>query len=391
MKISVFFDNYLPLHEQKDPGQIPIGLNEIGHVAGILTLSKPELADYKPPFDLTTVSFDELYSEQFWLKNDSDAIVSYPLLGDNYSPLIEKLKRSGKKVLLKLDSDGNIAYPLQRDYFRVPLRERFTLRNILGDLWWHLAFESLKRRRHAPVAAEVIKRFELCDAVIIESPAALDNLNYFLDAWGRPDLTKKTVFVPNPVRPDFIGGKIRKKQKLVVSFGRWDDYQQKNTRLMVKTAVAFLEKRADYRFTIFGKGTELVKHYLDHAPLNVKERVDVLGFVEETKIVELLACARTIFVPSRWESFSIASAEALCMGCSVVGTPLESLRYLSMQGFSGTIATSMDQAAVLTSLLQDANKWENGMYEAEKIADYWRPKLDRKTIARSIESIARRN
>jgi glycosyltransferase involved in cell wall biosynthesis len=391
MKISVFFDKYCPYHQTKDPGQIPIGLCEIGQEAGLITLSKIELADYKPPFSFTAVQLDELHSDQFWKKNDSEVIIGYPLYGENYSPLIEKMKRSGKKVILKLDSDGNIAYPLQRDYFRVPLKERLNLHNILGDLWWRLALESMKRKRHAGVASELIKRFELCDSVIIESPGALENLRFFLSSWGRSDLNIKTTFVPNPIRPEFIESKILTKQKLVVSVGRWDDYQQKNTRLMVKTALDFLKKRPDYSFKIFGKGTELVKHYLASASIEVKERIEVLGFVEDSKILEYLSEAQILFVPSRWESFSIASAEALCMGCSVVGTPLESLRYFSMQGFSGTLASSFDEAAILASLLQDADKWNDGSYNAKRIAEYWRPMLDRKTVAHTIENLVNRN
>ena len=253
----------------------------------------------------TVATLGELLSEQFWIEDDSNAILGYPLYGDNYSPLIEKMKRNGKKVILKLDSDGNIAYPLQRDYFRIPLKERLTLRNVLGDLWWHLPFESLKRRRHKAVATEVIKRFELCDSVIIESPGALTNLTYFLSEWGRADLAKKAIFVPNPVRPEFIDGKIDEKQKVVASFGRWDDYQQKNTRLMVKTAVAFLSRRFDYRFIIFGKGTELVNHYLETAPMKVKERVEVLGFVEDTRIVQFSWDADLFVCPAGKAFYSI--------------------------------------------------------------------------------------
>ena len=73
----------------------------------------------------------EFYDEEFWLKNDSDAIIAYPLQGAYYSPLIEKMKQGKKKVFLKFDSDGRMAYPLERHSFRVPLKERFTARNLV--------------------------------------------------------------------------------------------------------------------------------------------------------------------------------------------------------------------------------------------------------------------
>jgi glycosyltransferase involved in cell wall biosynthesis len=388
MKISVFFDVYCPFHENKDPGQIPLGLMENGVNTGVITVTKKELSNYAPKFLLTQNALQEFYNEEIWSKNDSDTILAYPFQGAFYSPLIEKMKLGGKKVILKLDSDGRIAYPLQRNCLRVPLNERLTISNLVSEIWWRLPFKSLKRNRHAKVAAETIKQMELSNGVIIESPDALSNLNFFLTAWGRGDLIKKTRFIPNPVRPEFIEAELGKKENIVVSYGRWDDFKQKNTRVMAETVVEFLKARRDYRFIIFGAGTTEVKNLLQDAPENVKERIEILGFVEHEKIRGLLANAKVFFVPSRWESFSISSGEALCMGCSIVGTPVESLRYLSMQGFCGTVASTFDKDAILAALLQDAVMWDRGNYEPEKIASFWRPKLDRKAVAKKIENMA---
>ena len=262
MKISVFFDLYCPFHENKDPGQIPIGLMENGVNAGVITVTKNELENYSPKFSFIQRTLKEFYDEEFWLKSDSDVIIAYPLQGAYYSPLIEKMKSGGKKVLLKFDSDGRIAYPLQRHSFRVPLNERLTISNLASDVWWHLASKSMKRSRHAKVAAEIIKQIELSDGAMIESPDALSNLNYFLAAWGRRDLTKKTYFIPNSVTPEFVQAEIGKKENIVISYGRWNDYKQKNTQVMVETVVEFLKERRDFRFIVFGNGTAEIKNLL---------------------------------------------------------------------------------------------------------------------------------
>jgi len=389
MKISTFFDIYAPVHETKDPGQISLGLIDNGVDAEVITVSKKELVNYHPKFGVVEKSLSELYDDAFWLKNGSDAIIGYPLQGDSYSPLIEKMKAGGKKVLLKLDDDGRIAYPLQRRSHRVPLRERLTAANIVSDLYWRLPFKSLKRRKHAQFTAEAIRQMEFSDAVIIESPDALANLDYFLAAWGRVDLISKTHFIPNPVTPEFVEGEIGKKGNIAVAHGRWEDYKVKNTWLMVETVIAFLKQRQDFKFIIFGSGTDQVKNLLNSAPQHVRDRIDVRGYIEHRNVKDIVSNAKLLFVPSRWESFSIASAEALCSGCSIVGTPVEALRYLSMQGFSGTIAATFDKEAILAALVQDATKWDNGYYDPQKIAAFWRPKLDRKTIAKSIENLAK--
>lgn len=388
MKISTFFDLYCPVHETKDVGQIPLGVLDNGADASVITATKSELSDYHPQFTLIQKSLHELQTPEFWSNEDSDTIIAYPLQGKLYSPLLEKMKAAKKKVILKLDSDGRIGYPLQRTYHRIPLRERLTVNDIVSNVYWRFAPDSFKRRKHASIAAELAKQIELSDATVIESPEALANLNYFLAAWGRSDLISKTRFVPNPVTPEFLETDIGKKEKVVLSFGRWDDYRQKNTRVMVETAVDFLEQKKDYRFIIFGGGEKLVKQFLNDAPVAIRERIEVLGFVERPKIKELLVGAQMFFIPSRWESFCIAAAETLCTGCSVVGTPVESLRYLAMQGFSGTIAASFNKDAILAALLQDADRWDKEDYEPKTIAAYWRPKLDRRKIAEEIINLA---
>jgi hypothetical protein len=72
----------------------------------------------------------------------------------------------------------------------------------------------------------------------------------------------------------------------------------------------------------------------------------------------------------------------------MVGTPLESLHFLSMQGFSGTTASTFEREAILAALLEDAVKWDRENYVPEKIAAFWRAKLERKIVAKTIETLA---
>jgi glycosyltransferase involved in cell wall biosynthesis len=388
MKISVLFGDYCPFHESKDPGQIPLGLMDSGVETDLITITKPVLKDYKPSFSVIQKSKEELLSDNFWNSLNSDVVIVYYLWLRYPSMLLKKIKLSGKKIILKLDNDGRIAYPLQRHDHRVPLRERLSITNLVSEAFWLISPESIKRRKHKAYAEEFIRQVALSTAVIIESPAALANLNYFLDAWDRSDLAQKIVFIPNPVTPDFLEGQVGEKENLAIAHGRWDDYQVKNTAVMVTSAVEFLKQRPDWRFNVFGHGTELVKKYLEPAPPEVKRRFAVSEFVPHEEVKGKLASAKLLFIPSRWESFSLAAAEAVCSGCSVVGTPAEALQYLSNGGASGTIAADFKRKAISAALVEDAAKWDRGSYDPEKIAAYWRPKLDRKAIAKSILDLA---
>jgi glycosyltransferase involved in cell wall biosynthesis len=389
MKLTVFFHAYLPFHETKDNGQIPLGLNEIGIETQLLTLSKKELSDHHPSFPLIQISQNELNNENFWLENNSDVVLAYTWLHEAYNPMIEKIKSAGKKVIVKADSDGRIGYPWLPSHLSTPLSEELTLEHVIEHVWQRLPLKFLHRSA-TRIAQERIRQIELCDAVIIESPGALSNLNYFLAFWGRQDLIKKTFFVPDPVSSTFIEAEIVDKQDIVVSFGRLDDFKQKNTFAMVDSTVEFLEKRPKFVSIIFGKGKELVNDLTQKVPTDVADRLQVLGFIEMDRIKQVLSTAKMIFIPSRWESFGIAAAESLCMGCSVVATPIESFRYLTMQGFSGSLSANSRKNSLLAALIQDEAKWERGYYEPQKIAVFWRNRLDRKRVARDIVDIVQK-
>ncbi len=389
MKLTVFFHAYLPFHETKDNGQITLGLNEAGIETQLLTLSKKELSGYHPNFPIIQISQNELNNENFWLENNSDVVLAYTWLHEAYNPMIEKIKSAGKKIIVKADSDGRIGYPWLPSHLSTPLSEEFTFEHTVEHVWQRLPFKFLHRRA-LRIAQERIRQIELCDAVIIESPDALSNLNYFLAFWGRQDLIKKTFFVPDTVSPTFVEAEIGAKKDIVVSFGRLDDFKQKNTFAMVSSIVEFLEKRPKFVSIIFGNGKELVNDLTQNIPKEFDDRLQVLGFIEMDRIKQILSTAKMIFIPSRWESFGIAAAESLCMGCSVVATPIESFRYLTMQGFSGSLSANCRKDSLLAALIQDESKWERGYYEPQKIAGFWRSRLNRKTVAQNILDIVQK-
>lgn len=390
MKIDVFMDDYRPLHETKDPGQIPLGLKDIGEQIKLITLGKKDLENYKPSFPVVQTTWESLSTGEFWAKNDADAIVSYTWLGRQYMPMLQKIKASGKKTIIKIDTDGHVGYPLTPVYLRIPFSENRNLEILRSRLLYKTHIKLLHRRAIAAAKGR-IQQMELCDASIVESPMALSNLNYFLSWWGRQDIAKKTYFVPDPVTPEFLDAPLHKKQNIIVSSGRWKDYPQKNTVNMVHAIAEFLAIRPEYTAVLFGSsGKEMLEDLIRATPKNVAERIKILGFVGREEVSRIYASAKIFLAPSRWESFGIAAGESLCMGCSVAATPVESLQYLTMQGFSGSVSPNFTKEGFLSAVVEDAIKWDRGYYKPEEIAAFWRPKLDRKAVARSIKEIAER-
>ena len=145
-------------------------------------------------------------------------------------------------------------------------------------------FQILKAQKTCESCDRNNQAIELSDGAIIESPDALSNLNFFLAAWGRSDLIKKTHFIPNPVTPEFVEGEVGIKENIVVSHGRWDDFRVKNTRLWQKLIVEFLKKRVDYRAVIFGSGIARVESIIVNASQDVKDRIEISGYIQHEKV-----------------------------------------------------------------------------------------------------------
>lgn len=376
MRIAVV-DYYHPTLEFKDSCQITIGLGEAGEDSFMIPLDRTDLRQGAP---FTIVAADPR-SDAFWAHADVDVVLFFSRLDPRNTPLLERIKAYGKKLIVKADSDGTLGYPLVPNYLRTLSFFKDPIGWILRNAKWRMPI--------AKFVTEKIEQIRLADAVVIESPEALSNAAHVLDYWGYKNLVGKLNFVPNPVAPDVLRSPPRHKENVVVASGRWEDEGVKNTKVLVRVLADFLRKRPDYKSVIIGTGADHVNQLTQSLTQSVRARMEIRGFVERPEVAEILSVARIFFMPSRIESFGIAAAEALCMGCSVVVTPIESLKYLSAHGFSGTVAREYGAGPILSALNEDVSKWEREEYDPSRLAEYWRPKLDRKEIANAILRIAK--
>jgi len=107
-----------------------------------------------------------------------------------------------------------------------------------------------------------------------------------------------------------------------------------------------------------------------------------LGVVNHEEIKRYLLKSKIFFLPSKFEGCPISVAEALCCGCTILGTPIESLRFFSMCGFSGNTASSFNIASMIGSLIYEAEKHEKFKVEDYKrISEYWKNRLNKNKIA----------
>jgi glycosyltransferase involved in cell wall biosynthesis len=379
MRIAVV-DYYGPGILHKDPANITLGLRDIGVEALFVARNLVnEFNGSQSPFPLVSSAAIETVS--FWSDLSVDAVLLISRLAPDSDRIVAAIKAAGVRLILKVDSDGTLGYPLVPNYLRTLSWRNDPLRTLIRHAKWRFPM-----RRYV---GKKINQIAMADAVIVESPKARINILSILKHWKCEHLSLKVRFVPNPVAPDvFALDAMIAKKKLVMAVGRWEDFGPKNTHVMVRSIIEFLQMRKDYQALIVGSGNEVIKHILEKFNSDLLNRLSVLGVVDHSLLAQRLAEAQILFMPSRMESFGIVAAEALCVGCSIAVTPIESLEYLAADGFSGTVACGFDTSKVKEALLAEVKRWDAGEHSSLEISEYWRARLDRRAIAATIQAIA---
>ncbi len=381
MKIAFISDNYYPIFETKDFAPIVLELNELGFSATLITIKKEELNNYQAPFPLIQVSnLNEIVNAA----KEFDVIVTYSLFGWRFADFIKEIKKLNKILIIKSDSDGRVRGAREPK----TLEGFYHLKSLkLDKIGLKYFIKAFIPSVQTYIYKKILQEMEAANAITIESPDAANNLSFFLAKNNRPDLITKIKVIPNPVTPDIINSEINFKENAVVAIGRWNSALQKNPQKLIQSLNKFLIFKKDWKAIIIGSGENIIKKYVKNLDNSVKDRIIITGPIKHDDIKNHLLKSKIFFMPSRWESFGVAAAEALCCGCTIVGSPIESLRYLTMQGFSGSTSYSWDEDAFWGSLVYESNKWEKGEIDYRKTADFWRKKLNRQSIAKEFINV----
>jgi glycosyltransferase involved in cell wall biosynthesis len=139
------------------------------------------------------------------------------------------------------------------------------------------------------------------------------------------DISKdKTNVIYNPVFSKKIVSKSKKKvkhkwfngeEKIILSAGRL--CRQKNFELLVKS-FSKVCKDIESKLVILGKGEKRKDIIRTASKKNVRDKVDLIGFVSNP--YKYMAKADLFVLPSRWEGFGNVIVEAMAVGTSIVAT-----------------------------------------------------------------------
>ena len=367
----------------RDSGLVTEGLNSIGVESRLVILDTPGMPQDERFFP---ASREDFCSSDFWRGLRLDAVVLQGGEGAN-EPVSAAIRESGTRLLLRLDSDGVMAPQVDPWLFTY-------------GLWWWLAYHKKHPalfRALGTTAAKIlfpgkfgpgrlVRRFAVPDALLVESPVAASRLRRLMSGQGRSDIAEKIFHVPIPV-PQLPRDQIPPaREKIILSVGRWDD-AQKDAPKLIRVMGNVLARHPDYRAVIIGDGDDFVRSLVKKYAPTFDDRIQVIGRSTPEEIAAQERKARIFLCTSRGESMHIASAEAVCRGCSAVG-PAQIPAMQEYAGFqSGTLSWTRRTNDLADAVSAEIAAWEAGRRDPEAIGSHFAFQFSPETIARQIVNI----
>ena len=295
------------------PREQPCVVPQVRDVAGP---DSPLPTRHPPPVTLQDpvvwASPSDVRNPSWWQSRKPDLVILGLWTRPKYDPIRRAALSATARVIERADSDGMRTascglgtYARRRyDYFRgrsfrwpaalsIPASVLYSFASILATPW---------------IEARLAKTLKLLPAVTAETPHAHELWKKLALKLGA-DPTK-IHRIPHPIQTNIFkhDPAIRKKNR-IISVGRWESFQ-KNLPLLLKTLASFLEIYPNWTALVVGSG-------LPETPPH--PRIIFSDPLAAPELARRMQASRIFLSSSRYESFGLAIAEALCCGCTPCG------------------------------------------------------------------------
>ncbi len=368
----------------RDSGIVTEGLRKIGVESRLVILrTEGMLIDDR----FLPVSRNQFCDAAFWKSLALDAVVVQGGGDIGMDPVLQAIRSSATKMLLRLDSDGVVA-PQVDSYL------------YFYNLWWNLAYHKkhpaivmalgkfllkyLFASRFGP--GRISKRLAQGDVLLIESRIAAARLQRVLISHGFEETASKVVHLPIPIPDAWTYDPIQTKENTIISVARWYD-AQKDAPKLVKVLGQVLRHQPHFNATIIGDGEDYLKILISKHAMGVSDRITVKGRLPHIEIANHLKKAKIFVCSSRAESMNISSAEAGCCGCSIVG-PAEIASMHEYTCFnSGTMAWTRRTHDFVDSVNAEINCWNSNKRNPLEISTHFTSQLMPTVVANQLLKI----
>jgi glycosyltransferase involved in cell wall biosynthesis len=362
----------------RDAGLFYEGFKANGVDSRFVALGDPSI-EQRP--DLVLASQSQMEDPAWWRQWELEGVVLYSWALPRFTNITRALKDAGVKVVLVLDADG-VRSPhvwfsryLQTKYVYARMERR----------WFPWAIALAKTLGALPRShyTQTLQHLELADRIGVPSPLGMQRFSRFLLGCGRADLVPRLALLHHPVASHMAYHPAVNKQPLIVAVGGWERLV-KGAPLLVRALELALPRRPEYRARIIGSGREVIQRLVSRLPAGLQPRIEITGAIPNHQLSRHYQEARIFVNSSHSESFGIAAAEALCCGCSVVGTALiASFNYFCSEA-SGTLSCNRSPALFCDAICAEMAAWDSGMRDPARISATWTGRLHAKHVARAV-------
>jgi glycosyltransferase involved in cell wall biosynthesis len=351
----------------RDAGLMVLTLRDMGYDAWLVALGDASTDTSNRP--VLAVALGDLSRPEGWQAQRPDAVV----LSTGSSPRHDAMRRAAltatPRVVERLDTDGiRSARLFPRPYFiramggyldRRPARGRWLAPIVAAARTALLyAFPRLMDVR-------MVKTMRQLPAVIAESPIAADRIQQmFLTFSGAKH---HVAMIPHPVNENVLNYNETEKENQIISVGRWDSFQ-KDYPLLREVLQGFLERHPDWRGVVVGGGVPEEDRIPRDDARAWRNRLTFHAHLNHEQLAQEYNRSKIYLMVSRYESFCIAAAEALCCGCSVVGSSDVPTSYYFAEKESGRVASPRTLTTLLQALDAEVESWANGKRKPGEIA-----------------------
>lgn len=367
----------------RDTGLLCRGFQQIGHESIVIMPGTPKDDD---PSDLVRCSFEQLEDAAWWETMQLDMVVLYAWGDPRYIKIARAIRQCGVILVQNLDTAGILS----------PYADLYS--------WWisklaNLALSQTSMQRCREIAKGIrdffprafeTKRLKMIadsDYVAAVSPPAADSIAAYAEAFGCTDIVKKIIVLPHPVST-LMRYNGEEKVNTIVVVGRWKhrDEAQKNPEGTIFAIHEFLLQCTNWDVKIIGSGALRLARLTHTWNQQLRDRLHLIEYLPHPDLVKELVAAKVSLCASNFESFHIASAEAVCCGCSIVvpNHPLLASTSWFTTLDSGTLANSHKPEDVAHAMISESVLWRNGNRDAYTIASKWQERLHVQSIAEKL-------
>ncbi len=295
----------------RDLALTTLGFRALGHDASLVCLRTTHPRDPcgRPVFLITP---QEAKSPLWWQSQKPDFVILGLWTRPKYDPIRRAALSATPRVIERADSDGvrtascGLRVYAQRryDYFRdrtfgwpalfsIPASIFYSFASILFTPW---------------IEARLGRTLNLLPAVAVETPQAKRLWTTLAAKIGAHP--ERIHCIPHPIRTEiFYPEASIPKRNQVIAVGRWESYQ-KNFPLLLKLLSSFLSENPNWSSLVIGSG---LPKSSPHPRITFSDPVSAI------KLARWMQESKVFLSSSRYESFGLAAAEALCCGCAPFG------------------------------------------------------------------------